>query len=80
VKWPAPVVALYLGKKTPAQAMAAAKTAGQRCEVLFYGAELQLARHRTAAALGPLKLAAKTCPLNYIEHAGALAELRHARP
>jgi lipoprotein NlpI len=65
-KWPGPIVDFYEGKRTPTQVQEAAKNDGQRCEAHFYNAELQLAIRHAAIGRKELRIAAKTCPEEYI--------------
>lgn len=80
--WPAPLIALYLGKGDPETVLAApAKAASvrqreQRCEASFYLAQWHLVRGERERALPLLKEAQDGCPRNFMEHEGALAELR----
>ncbi len=81
-KWPAPVVALYLGKATPESALAAAKDANpktqndQLCEANFYVAEWYLLKDDRKAATPLLRDAAAHCPAYYIEGYDATAHLK----
>jgi lipoprotein NlpI len=80
--WPAPIVALYLGSATPEAVQKAANAVNvtrhrtQRCEANFYVAHWQLMRgaHEPAAQL--LRDARTICPSSFIEHEGAVAELK----
>ena len=80
--WPAPVLALYLGRTKPEAVIAAAAKAPpprdreQRCEAVFFIAQWHIAAGRREQALPLLKEAQSGCPKNYIEYEGALAELR----
>ena len=80
-KWPSPIIAFYLGHATRSQVLAAAALGGakarpsQECETSFYLGEWELLHGKTSAARIDLTHAAKTCPLNFIEHTGAKAEL-----
>jgi lipoprotein NlpI len=80
--WPAPLVALYLGKLTPElvqKSTADANATRQRdrtCEASFYVAHWHLLRGAREPALPLLKQAQSLCPNSFIEHEGALAELR----
>ena len=81
-EWPAPVIGLYLGRFTPESVLKAASggsAAVQReksCEASFYVAHWHLIRNARDAALPLLREAVKLCPSSFIEHEGALAELR----
>ena len=79
--WPGPIVRVYLGESTPAQALTAAAADPKRrvervCEVHFYGGQLALAQGNRERALEQLRLAAKSCPRGLIEAISAQAELR----
>lgn len=80
--WPAPIVGLYLGGAAPEAVMRAAATGTaaaqreQRCEASFYIAHWHLLRNARDAAAPLLREAQKTCPTTYMEHEGAVAELR----
>jgi lipoprotein NlpI len=80
-KWPAPVIQMFLGETTPQAVLAAAddsdattKTA-QLCEANFYIGELALQRGDKAEATRVLKLAAASCPHDFVEGPSANAEL-----
>jgi lipoprotein NlpI len=80
--WPSPVVMLYMGR-TDADSVAAAATdrdsrrqAEQRCEASFYLAHWHLTRGANDQALGLLKEAQAFCPKDFLEHEGAVIELR----
>jgi lipoprotein NlpI len=79
--WPAPIVRQYLGEVSIAQTVAAAadqdpkKQAEQTCEANFYSGELALLNKKTKPeATRLLKLAAKECPLEYVESTAAISE------
>ncbi len=77
VRWPAPIVRLYLGELTPAQTLAAAKgTADLVCEVNFYSGELALAKNKKDEAVRLFQTAAAGCPAGLIEEVAAKAELK----
>lgn len=78
--WPYPVIDFYLGRRTLDEIRAAATTSGQRCEVTFYSGEWHLLRGEKATARTMLQNAVDTCPKNFIEYAGALAELKRLNP
>jgi lipoprotein NlpI len=85
-KWPAPIVRLYLGKITPADANAAAEDPntdikkGQVCEANFYSGKLALQRGRKDDAKHLFELAVAECPRSFLEYGAANAELRTLRP
>jgi lipoprotein NlpI len=80
-RWPGPVIALYLGKLTAKQVMAAAINgdlgvqADRQCQAYFYSGEAALLRHGAAAAKRFFQQATQHCPLTLTESAGARAEL-----
>ena len=84
--WPWPVVVLFLGRTDIDSVMAAATdrdAALQRdkhCEANFYVAQWHLLRNDRARALPLLKEAQSGCPREFLEHEGAVAELRRLQP
>jgi lipoprotein NlpI len=74
--WPYPAVELFLGGRTFEATLAAAGNPSERCEAQFYGGEWRLLQGDRAAAATALAAAADTCPKSFIEHKGALAELK----
>jgi lipoprotein NlpI len=74
-KWPAPILELYVGKTTAAQALGSAETSEERCEVQFYVAEWELWHKYLDAALSGFRNAAESCPQTFAEYLGAKAEL-----
>jgi lipoprotein NlpI len=79
--WPAPVIRQFLGELSAAQTIAAAadadpeKQLAQTCEANFYSGEFALLKKNKPEALRLLKIAAKDCPLGFIESTAAIAEL-----
>lgn len=80
--WPTPVVVLYLGRTDPDSVMAGAtdrdprRDREQRCEANFYVGEWHLLRGEQERGLALLKQAQSGCPKDFLEHEGAVAELR----
>jgi len=80
--WPAPVVGLYLGAAAPEAVQNAAadpnpdRQRDQRCEANFYDAHWHVLRGAPEAALPLLREAQRGCPGTFVEHEGAVAELR----
>lgn len=80
--WPAPIVALYLGKGTPDAVMRAAthpdatRQSDLRCEASFYVAQWHILRAEREPAAQLLRDAESNCPRTFIEREGAVAELR----
>jgi lipoprotein NlpI len=84
--WPAPVVGLYLGRTTPEAVHKAAshsdplRQRDQQCEANFYVAQWHLMRGAREPAARLLNAARKGCPGSFLEHEGAVAELRRLLP
>ena len=80
--WPQPVILLYLGRTDPGSVVAAStdsdarKQSEQRCEANFYLAQWHLLRGEREHALPLLKEAQSGCTRDFLEHEGAVAELR----
>jgi lipoprotein NlpI len=80
--WPWPIVALYVGRTDVDSVMAAAtnrdatRQRDQRCEANFYVAHWHLMRNERDRALALFKTAESECPRDFMEHEGAVAELR----
>jgi lipoprotein NlpI len=80
--WPAPIVALYLGSSNPENVQKAAtdvnlnRQRDRRCEANFYIAHWHLLRGERDPAVQLLRNARSSCPSSFIEHEGAVAELR----
>jgi lipoprotein NlpI len=70
------VVQLFLGRKTPDQALAAAGKPNELCEAQFYVGAWHALRGERAAASAPLKAAVDSCPKWFAEYHGAQAELK----
>jgi lipoprotein NlpI len=85
-KWPAPIVRLYLGQITLADANSAAEDPnvavkkGQVCEANFYGGKLVLQHGKKDEAKRLFELAAAECPRSFLEYGAANADLRTLRP
>jgi len=80
--WPGPIVALFLGQSTQAQAEAAAEdpeleTKRRRvCEANFYGGELALIQGSKDEAARRFHAVAKDCPKTLDEREAASMELK----
>jgi lipoprotein NlpI len=80
--WPSAVIMLYLGRTDVDSVLASAldrdpkRESGQRCEANFYLAHWHLLRGENERALALLKQAQSGCPKDFLEHEGAVAELR----
>ena len=81
-KWPAPVVRLYLGQSTLDDLLTATEDTdveikkARVCEAHFYAGELALRQGNKNEAKRLLGMALKECPVSYVEHDGAVAELK----
>jgi lipoprotein NlpI len=80
-KWPAPVIRLYLGQSIvqagfPENEPDDNTEIAHICEGDFYRAELILQRGDKDKAAALFRAAAVVCPLDYVEHDGAVAELK----
>jgi lipoprotein NlpI len=79
--WPAPIVRLFLGQRSPAATLAAArdpdpaKERARLCEANFYVAEFSLLNGAAAAALPLYRTSARDCP-NYVQRGTANAALK----
>ena len=85
--WPTAVILLYLGRTDVDSVLASAldrdtkRESEQRCEANFYLAHWHLLRNENDRALALLKQAQSGCPKDFLEHEGAVAELRRlAKP
>jgi lipoprotein NlpI len=80
--WPGPLLALYAGsiEREKIMAMEAevapAERIERRCEIVFYVGEYALAKGDPAAAAPLLREAAASCPVGFLERAGAIGELQ----
>jgi lipoprotein NlpI len=83
--WPSAIIALYLGRTDLQSVMNAATdpNAGRqrelRCEANFYLAHWHLSRNERERALALLEEAERSCPKQFLEYEGTLAELRRLR-
>ncbi len=83
--WPAPVIALFMGRtdinsvNIGAKAPEAARQREVRCEASFYVAHAHLVKGERAAAQTLLKEVLQSCPKNLLEYEGATAELRRVK-
>lgn len=75
-KWPYPVIELYLGRQSADATLSAAAGSDEYCEAQYYVGVWRLLRGQRDAAISLLRPAADTCPKNFIEYEGALAELK----
>jgi tetratricopeptide (TPR) repeat protein len=78
-EWPYPVIELFLGRRTPEAALAAATTPDQNCEAQFYVGEWYVLHKADSAALQSFQAAIDACVRTFIEYQGARAEINHLR-
>lgn len=86
-EWPGPVVDMYLGRSTPAEVGEVANSSdaavyqARWCELDFYFAELLIAREpqRVEEIAQFLRKAVDGCPHDFMEHAGAVAEIKRLK-
>jgi lipoprotein NlpI len=80
--WPWPLVVLFLGRTDVDSVMAAAtnqnaqRQRDQLCEANFYVAQWRLMKNERDRAVALFKTAQSECPRDFMEHEGAVAELR----
>jgi tetratricopeptide (TPR) repeat protein len=74
--WPAPVAQLFMGTLSSDALLAAAPKPDDKAEAHFYIGQWHLLRDDRIAAVKVLREAMRSCPANYIERTGAVAELR----
>jgi lipoprotein NlpI len=77
--WPSPMVELFLGKKSLATAQAAASKPEEKCEAQFFVGEWRLLGKDRSEATKALQMAVDTCPKDFAEYAGAVAELKRLK-
>jgi tetratricopeptide (TPR) repeat protein len=74
-EWPSPVIEFFLGRLTPTAMLAAARGLNERCEAQFYLGQWYLLLDKRADAIAALRKAIETCPAEFNEYIGAVAEL-----
>jgi tetratricopeptide (TPR) repeat protein len=74
--WPLPVASLFLGTLTPDVLLSAAPKSDDKAEAHFYIGQWHLLRDDKIAAVKALREAMRSCPANFIEQTGSIAELR----
>jgi tetratricopeptide (TPR) repeat protein len=83
--WPAPVIALYLGRTDPASVVNSATDSDPvrrrelRCEADFYIAQSHLIKGDRTTAQRLLEGMQRDCPKNILEYEGSIGELRRGR-
>jgi tetratricopeptide (TPR) repeat protein len=75
-EWPFPVVELYLGRRSPGGMITPGMTPAERCEAQFYLGQWHLLQKKRADAIQALRSAVESCPKDFNEYAGAVAELK----
>jgi lipoprotein NlpI len=75
-KWPYAVAELYLGRRSPAATLDAAKGSDERCEAQFYVGQWHVLKGNAAEAAATHKIAVDTCPKDFYEYRAAVAELK----
>ena len=84
--WPGPLLSLYAGSldretvMTMGPEIEPAQRSERRCEIVFYVGEYALAQNDPAAAAPLLREAAASCPVGFLERAGAIGELKRLQP
>jgi lipoprotein NlpI len=78
-RWPAPIVALFLGKTGDDAVRAAAPTADDRAEAEFFIGEWHLHARRRDEAIAALQVAVRSCPRAFMEYTAAVMELKRQR-
>jgi tetratricopeptide (TPR) repeat protein len=76
IEWPYAVVEFYLSRRTVEELRDIATTPEQKCEAEFYIGEQHVLDGKRDYAKASLQAAAETCPKTFIEHAGAIAEIK----
>jgi hypothetical protein len=69
-----------LGRRSPEATLSATDRPEDRCEAQFYIGEWYLLRGEKEPATKALRAAADTCPRDFIEYSGAVAELKRLNP
>jgi lipoprotein NlpI len=74
--WPVPIIEVFLGSRSDKDVLDSAKDADQRCEAYFYIGEWLLLRGKREDAIKSLQEAVQFCRFDFVELAGAKAELK----
>lgn len=83
--WPAPLIALYMGRTDVESVNIATKSGApaeqrdMRCEADYYVAQAHLLKNDRARALSLLQNVQRDCPKNLLEYEAAVAELRRLK-
>ena len=75
-EWPLPIIEVFLGSRSDNDVLGNAKDADERCEAYFYIGEWLLLRGKREDAIKSLQEAVQSCRFDFVERAGAMAELR----
>jgi tetratricopeptide (TPR) repeat protein len=78
--WPCAVTELYLGKRSPEDMLAAARTVSARCTTQFFVGEWHALRSQSAEARAALSRAVEICPEGSVDYKAASAELARLQP
>jgi tetratricopeptide (TPR) repeat protein len=78
--WPAPVIDLYLGRRSIKEMRAAAQNPAQGCDAAFFGGEWKILRGNAREAKLLLQAAARNCAKTTKESSAATAELKRMKP
>jgi lipoprotein NlpI len=79
-EWPFAVTELYLGRRSPAETLAAAAKPDQKCEAQFYIGQWHVVKGNRADAETALQAAVDTCPKTFVEYRAAVVELKRLQP
>jgi lipoprotein NlpI len=74
--WPHAVIGFYLEQRSLDEMRASARNANEKCESAFYLGEWELLRGNMEQAKSSMRIAADTCPRNFVEYSGAISELK----
>jgi tetratricopeptide (TPR) repeat protein len=77
--WPLPIIEVFLGSRSDNDVLGSAKDDDQRCEAYFYIGEWLLLHGKREDAIKSLQEAVQFCRFDFVERAGAKAELRRLR-
>ncbi len=77
LRWPSPVIDVFLGEKQLEDLRAKASNGDQQCEATFYTGERYRLRHDDANAIAKFKESLALCPQTFLEFDGAKIELAH---
>jgi uncharacterized protein YjbI with pentapeptide repeats/tetratricopeptide (TPR) repeat protein len=75
IKWPGPIVELFLGHIPPIKALSDATTPEQHCEATYYIGEWNLTNGNVGIAVDNFNQAVANCPGDFFEYSASLSEL-----